>query len=78
MEEIFAAGEPQIVDITELHQEDLVACVAMVGAPSAADQYISNEQLCWSYRSMNNYIKFFVWEIGQNIAFSKRNSIRNL
>lgn len=56
VEEIFAAGEPQIVDITELDQEDLVACVAMVGAPSAADQYISNEQLCWSYRSMNNYI----------------------
>lgn len=56
VEEIFAAGEPQIVDITELDQEDLVACVAMVGAPSAADQYISNEQLCWSYRSMNNHI----------------------
>ena len=41
VEEIFAAGEPQMVDITELDQEDLVACVAMVGAPSAADQYIS-------------------------------------
>ncbi len=56
VEEIFAAGEPQMVDITELDQEDLVACVAMVGAPSAVDQYISNEQLCWSYRSMNNHI----------------------
>lgn len=41
--------------LPELNQEDLVACVAMVGAPSAADQYISNEQLCWSYRNMNNH-----------------------
>ncbi|PIJ97143.1 S-methyl thiohydantoin desulfurase domain-containing protein [Lysinibacillus sphaericus] len=53
VKEIFAAGEPQIIDITELDDEDLVACVAMVGAPSAAEQYISNEQLCWSYRQMN-------------------------
>ncbi|WP_155592976.1 DUF917 family protein [Lysinibacillus cavernae] len=55
VEEIFAAGAPQLVDIMELDQEDLVACVAMVGAPSAVDQYISSEQLCWSYRSMNMY-----------------------
>ncbi|WP_341302491.1 DUF917 family protein [Lysinibacillus sp. FSL H8-0500] len=56
VEEIFAAGEPQLVDITELDHKDLVACVAMVGAPSAADQYISNEQLCWSYQSMDTYM----------------------
>ncbi|WP_431811172.1 DUF917 family protein [Lysinibacillus sp. FW12] len=55
VEEIFAAGEPQLVDITELNQEDLVACVALVGAPSAVDQYISGEQLCWSYRQMNKH-----------------------
>lgn len=55
VEEIFAAGEPQLVDITELDQEDLVACVALVGAPSAVDQYISGEQLCWSYRHMNQH-----------------------
>ncbi len=55
VEEIFAAGTPQLMDISELDHEDLVACVAMVGAPSAADQYISSEQLCWSYHSMNHY-----------------------
>lgn len=55
VEEIFAAGEPELVDLTELDGEDLVACVAMVGAPSAVDQYISNEQLCWSYRNMNTH-----------------------
>uniref|UniRef100_UPI000564B42F S-methyl thiohydantoin desulfurase domain-containing protein n=2 Tax=Lysinibacillus TaxID=400634 RepID=UPI000564B42F len=36
VEEIFAAGTPQLMDISELNHEDLVACVAMVGAPSAA------------------------------------------
>ncbi|MGE7998878.1 DUF917 family protein [Lysinibacillus sp. NPDC093190] len=55
VDEIFAAGVPQLLDIEELNHEDLVACVAMVGAPSEANQYISNEQLCWSYRNMNAY-----------------------
>lgn len=56
VEEIFAIGTPQLIDITELEDEDFVACVAMVGAPSAADQYISREQLCWSYQSMNTFM----------------------
>ncbi|MFE3572823.1 DUF917 family protein [Lysinibacillus sp. NPDC059133] len=56
VEGIFATGIPQLIDIADLEDEDLVACVAMVGAPSAADQYISHEQLCWSYESMNTYM----------------------
>jgi len=56
VEEIFAAGNPQLIDITALNHEDLVACVAMVGAPSAEEQYVSNEQLCWSYHHMNVYM----------------------
>ncbi len=56
LEEIFASGNPQLIDITALNHEDLVACVAMVGAPSAEEQYVSNEQLCWSYQQMNAYM----------------------
>ncbi|MGE7915476.1 DUF917 family protein [Lysinibacillus xylanilyticus] len=55
VKEIFTIGAPHLIDITELDNEDLVASVAMVGAPSATNQYISNEQLCWSYRNMNTY-----------------------
>lgn len=55
VEEIFAAGVPQLLDVEELNNEDLVASVAIVGAPSATDQFISNEQLCWSYRNMDAY-----------------------
>ncbi|MFY0517834.1 DUF917 family protein [Lysinibacillus sp. UGB7] len=56
VEEIFAVGAPQLMDISELSNDDLIACVAMVGAPSAANQYISNEQLCWSFSKMNSYM----------------------
>ncbi|MFJ5789834.1 DUF917 family protein [Lysinibacillus sp. NPDC093197] len=56
VEEIFAAGNPQLIDLKALNHEDLVACVAMVGAPSAEEQYVSNEQLCWSYQQMNAYM----------------------
>lgn len=44
-EQAFALDSPQLVTIDELEDGDYVACVSLVGAPSARDVYINSEQL---------------------------------
>lgn len=45
VEKIFKVGNPTLVSINELNDEDYVACVALVGAPSASEIYLDAEQM---------------------------------
>lgn len=42
---VFEAGSPQLASVEDLNEEDYVACVSLVGAPSAKDQYVSADHL---------------------------------
>ncbi|MBD7985274.1 DUF917 family protein [Sporosarcina sp. Sa2YVA2] len=44
-EQAFMIGSPQLMTVDELEDQDYVACVSLVGAPSARDVYVSSKQL---------------------------------
>lgn len=41
----FKIGSPELITVDELQDSDYVACVSLVGAPSAKELYIDSEQL---------------------------------
>lgn len=41
----FSYGDIELISVDELNDNDYVACVSMVGAPSAEDRYINDDQL---------------------------------
>src|SRR5699024_3790536 len=43
--QVFEIGQPTLVTMDELDGDDYVACVSLVGAPSAPDIYINKKQL---------------------------------
>lgn len=50
--DVFEIGEPTLVPADALDEDDLVACVALVGAPSAPNIYIDSDQLIQSVLHM--------------------------
>ncbi|CEG22055.1 hypothetical protein BN1080_00975 [Planococcus massiliensis] len=42
---IFESGSPHLVSVEELNDDDFIACVSLVGAPSAKEQFVSAEQM---------------------------------
>lgn len=54
IEEIYSTGlQPTLVNPDELDDDDLVACVALVGAPSAPDAYFSGADSVHAARSLS-------------------------
>ena len=51
-EEAFTMGSPKLVSIDTLQDEDYVACVSLVGAPSAKEAFIDAEQLTETVKQM--------------------------
>lgn len=51
-EKIFQEGTPRLISIEELKEDDFVACVSLVGAPSAKEQYINTTQLVETVKRM--------------------------
>lgn len=41
----FSIGNPKLASVAELQAEDYVACVSLVGAPSAKEAYVESQQL---------------------------------
>src|SRR5699024_12217368 len=54
MEQIFSIGKPTLVSVNEFSQDDYVACVSLVGAPSAQDMYIDSEQMIQTVERIRN------------------------
>src|SRR5699024_9963865 len=48
----FSVGSPTLISVDELNNEDHVACVSLVGAPSAKEQYIDSQQLIGTVNRM--------------------------
>ena len=44
-DQIFNIGQPKLISIDELQDDDYVPCVSLVGAPSAKDLFVSSDQL---------------------------------
>ncbi|MGM0900535.1 MAG: DUF917 domain-containing protein [Bacillota bacterium] len=44
-EQAFKIGNPELISIDELQKEDFVACVSLVGAPSAKEAFFTSQQL---------------------------------
>lgn len=53
-EAAFHFGTPTLITIDELQDEDYVACVSLVGAPSAKDAYINETQLIKAVEQLQN------------------------
>src|SRR5699024_1708135 len=51
-DEAFTMGSPELVSINTLQDEDYVACVSLVGAPSAKEAFIDAEQLTETVKQM--------------------------
>lgn len=51
-EEAFKYGQPELITVDELSDQDYVACVALVGAPSAKELYINADQLVETVEQM--------------------------
>lgn len=52
MEDIFSIGHPTLATVDEFSPNDYVACVSLVGAPSAEDMYIDAEQMIKTVKRM--------------------------
>jgi len=50
--EAFKIGSPELITVDELQDSDYVACVSLVGAPSAKELYIDSEQLVTTVERM--------------------------
>lgn len=48
----FSIGRPELISIDELQAEDYVACVSLVGAPSAKETYVDSQQLINTVKRM--------------------------
>lgn len=53
-EQVFTLGTPSLISIDELNDEDHVACVSLVGAPSAKEQYVDSQQLIDTVQRMQS------------------------
>lgn len=51
-EEAFAIGAPELITVDELQDTDYVACVSLVGAPSAKEAYTDRRQLVSTVQRM--------------------------
>src|SRR5699024_5577716 len=51
-EKSFKYGEPSLISIDSLNPEDIVVCVSLVGAPSAKNQFLSDNQLINTIKKM--------------------------
>ncbi|TWT03640.1 DUF917 family protein [Planomicrobium sp. CPCC 101079] len=51
---VFQTGTPQLISVEEMNDQDYVACVSLVGAPSAKEQYIDAQQLIDTVQKMQN------------------------
>lgn len=56
-EQAFSKGSPTLISIHDLKNEDYVACVSLVGAPSAKEQYVDSEQLISTVKRMKREFK---------------------
>lgn len=56
-EQAFSAGSPTLISVDELNDEDHVACVSLVGAPSAKQQYVDSQQLIDTVNRMQREYK---------------------
>lgn len=52
IESAFASGPVELVSVDELDDNDFVACVSLVGAPSAEDRYIDDDQYISTVRRL--------------------------
>ncbi|MBX8946799.1 DUF917 family protein [Lysinibacillus sp. K60] len=51
-ESAFEMGTPNLITIDELQDDDYVACVSLVGAPSAKELYVDSQQLVQTVQRM--------------------------
>lgn len=52
VEQAFEYGQPELITIDELSENDYVACVSLVGAPSAKDMYVDANQFIDTVKQM--------------------------
>jgi hypothetical protein len=57
-EQAFDFGTPELVTIDELADEDYVACVSLVGAPSAKEMYVDTKQLIETVERMKKELDY--------------------
>lgn len=57
IETTFQLGQPKMVQISELQDDDYATCVSLVGAPSAKDAYIHADQLVQTVERMQKEFK---------------------
>lgn len=53
-ERVFEIASPRLITVDELADHEFVACVSLVGAPSAKEQYVDSEQMINTVKRMQH------------------------